>query len=207
MIPFNLNNILQIKPNLTLKFTGSLLNYFSNIFILMCLTLPFELFSQQQAQDKDRYTIGEEDKLEMIVHIWGEVNRPGKYKVRDDTNILELISTAGGPTEYSNLSNVKITRGESGSLEIMNLYTSSAPDSAASNLNQKRFSEKYSNRVIKINLKKYLKNKKYEPLPILRPGDTVVVSRNKWHKFQTIIRVISQIAIIAQAWYYYSQID
>lgn len=206
MIYSSLNNILQGKSNLKFEITVSLFNFFVIIFIFMYFTSPVELFSQQLVQDKDQYTIGEEDKLEIIVHIWGEVNKPGKYKVRDDTNVLELISTAGGPTEYSNLSNVKITRGESGSLEMMNSMTS-MQDSEKLKVKQKNFLEKYSKRVIKINLKKYLKNKHFESLPILRPGDTVVISRNKWYTMQTIIRVISQIAIIAQAWYYYSQID
>ncbi len=56
------------------------------------------LLGQLGAQEKERYLLGDEQKLEMIVHVFGEVARPGEYRVADDTNVLELISKAGGPT-------------------------------------------------------------------------------------------------------------
>ena len=55
---------------------------------------------------KENYLIGEEQRLEIIVHVWGEVRQPGEKRVPDGTNILEVISKAGGPTEFSNLSKV-----------------------------------------------------------------------------------------------------
>jgi len=42
-------------------------------------------------QDQDKYLIGSEKKLEMIVHIMGEVRKPGEYRVEDDTNLVELM--------------------------------------------------------------------------------------------------------------------
>ncbi len=58
-------------------------------------------------QDQEKYLIGTEKKLEMIVHIMGEVGKPGEYRVEDNTNLVELISKAGGPTQFSSLSGVK----------------------------------------------------------------------------------------------------
>jgi len=166
------------------------------IFDFSLLLIP--CFAQQETVEKDQYILGKEPKLEIVVHIWGEIKRPGEYFVPDGTDVLELISKAGGYTEYSNISNIRLTRGKIGSLALKD----------SSNFNSQRdFINKYSGRVIKINLKKYLKNKNYEPLPILQPGDAVTVDRNKWYTVQTMIRIISQIAIIAQAWYYYSKID
>ena len=48
-------------------------------------------------------------QLKVVVHIWGEVRSPGEYTVPAGTNILELISKAGGPTEYANMGKVKLT--------------------------------------------------------------------------------------------------
>ena len=178
------------------------------LFISLLFFFGFSnnIYSQSLLQEKDPYSINAEDKLEIIVHIMGEVNNPGKYKVRDDTNILELISTAGGPTEYSNLKNIKLTRG---SLITKSIKLSSNNNPNASDIpgNQQDFNVAYEKRVIKINLKKYLESKKPEDLPVLGPGDVVMVTKNRWYTFQTVIRIISQIAIIAQAWYYYSQIE
>lgn len=171
-------------------------------YFFLCLSYSF---AQQEAIEKDQYIMSEEKdkKLRILVHIWGEVNRPGEYLVPDGTSVLELISKAGGPTEYSNLNNIKLSRGELGSASLKHL----SKDNEDISLQKINLYEKYSERVIKISLKKHLENKNYESLPILQPGDTVIVSRNKWHKLQTMIRIFSQLAIIAQAWYYYSQID
>jgi hypothetical protein len=62
------------------------------------------------AQDRPNYIVGEPQGLEMLVHIVGEVQRPGEYRVRDRTNLLELFSKAGGPTEFSKMSTVTIRR-------------------------------------------------------------------------------------------------
>jgi hypothetical protein len=51
-----------------------------------------------------------EEELLVSVSVWGEVDAPGIYDVPDGTNVAELISYAGGPTEFANLSRVKLTR-------------------------------------------------------------------------------------------------
>ena len=65
---------------------------------------------------------------------------------------------------------------------------------------------KYTKQVIKVDLKSLLdKEKDYEALQILQPGDVVRITRNTWFKWQTVIRVISQIAIFVQVWYWYNR--
>jgi len=179
-----------------------LLKKIISLSILNFIILVSHCVAQQIDFKKDKYIVSEDKKLNIVVHIWGEVNRPGEYMVPDGTNIMELISKAGGPTEYSNLGNIMLTRGELG-----NSIIDTKHDSSSSDLQKKRPSVKSLDRVIKINMNKYLTNKNYESLPLLMPGDAVKVGRNKWHKLQTVVRVISQVAIIAQAWYYYSRID
>jgi len=171
--------------------------------LIACLFIlwPCILLSQEEIIKKDQYMIREEDdsKLKILVHIWGEVSRPGEYIVSDGTDVLELISKAGGPTQYSNLGDIELTRGELGSLRLKS--SSVAPDDPR-DIN--RAGEK--NRVIKINIKKYLKNQEYTMLPLLQPGDVVKVSRNRWFKFETFIKVLAEVAIIAQTWYYYTEL-
>jgi hypothetical protein len=123
------------------------------------------------------WTLGGADlcqaQLQVTVHIWGEVLEPGEYYVPAGTNILELISKAGGPTEFANLGKVKITR-ESGEPK----------------------------RAFKVNLNRYLDKESYSPLPVLQKGDVVRVSRNAWSKWRTVIRVVADVAIIANVYYW-----
>lgn len=165
--------------------------------LLLLLNAVPNANGQQETVAKDQYILGEEQKMEIVVHIWGEVKQPGEYIVPDGTDVLELISKAGGYTEYSNITSIRLTRGKLGSTPSPNSTSRSGETSTRIR----------PQRVIMIDLKKYLKNHRYESLPLLLPGDTVTIGRNKWYKLQTMIRVISQVAIIAQAWYYYSQID
>ncbi|MRR09928.1 hypothetical protein EG831_07630, partial [bacterium] len=51
-------------------------------------------------------TISGEREVLIEVQIWGQVNRPGMYRVPVSTDAVGLISYAGGPTEYAALSRV-----------------------------------------------------------------------------------------------------
>jgi len=174
------------------------------------LALSF-LVSPALAQDnlnqktpKEDYLIGAEQNLEIIVHIWGEVDDPGEKRVPDGTNIGELVSKAGGPGEYSKLSNVILYRDVhlNPPAEKTNRLLSDADDFIRDDYDELR-----KNGKVEINLKEYLENGKASYLPILVPGDVVQVKRNNWYTWQSIIRVASQVAIIAQVWYWYSNAD
>jgi polysaccharide export outer membrane protein len=45
------------------------------------------------------------------VYIWGEVRSPGVYNLTSSPDLVELISTAGGPTSSADLTRVKVVRG------------------------------------------------------------------------------------------------
>jgi len=167
-------------------------------------------YSQNSMAKSDQYLIGEEEKLEMIVHIWGEVNRPGEYRVKDDTNVLELISKAGGPTEFSNLSEVILTREGVPHPQLSSSELNPgllASKDKVSQLDLSEPSKNFQKRVIKINLKEYLEKENYDALPKLQPGDVLRIKRNSWFKWRTAILLISQIAFVFQAMYYFSRID
>lgn len=163
---------------------------FVSRFVIFLLSTSYAIAQENSITDiqskKDRYIYSEENKLQIIVHIWGEVNRPGQYIVPDGTNVLELISLAGGPTEFSNLGNIRLTR------EVMN--------SANSQNNIQK-------EILKINLNNYLKKEYSIQIPVLQPGNVVKISKNNWFRYQTVIRLVSQAAIIVQALYFYSRIE
>ena len=171
-------------------------------FILLLLVLFFSSsFAQNDLLKRDKYQIGPDEKLLITVHIFGEVKKPGEYMVSDNTNLLELISKAGGPTEFANLSDLKITRGLIGYAD----YKKALKKQTAKKSNKLKSLRK---QVVKVNLKKMLDKEKYRMLlPTLQPGDVVRVGKNAWFTWQTIIRIISQLAIIAQVWYWYNRVD
>ena len=174
------------------------------ILIFTLLSFPITTLAQQGIIDGDQYQIGPDEKLLIRVHIFGEVKSPGEYLVPDKTNLLELISKAGGPTEFSNLRKVKITRG----LSVEYLLKGDQLAHASSNYNNAITNKKFRKRVIKINLNKFLDDEDYSAsIPTLRPGDVIRVGRNRLFTWQNTIRVVSQLAIIAQVWYWYSRAD
>jgi len=133
-------------------------------------------------QDRKDYILSETKRLEIVVHILGEVTRPGEYLVADDTNVLELLSKAGGPTELANLGSVTLKRGSSG--------RGAAGGSA-------------NGRVIKIDINDYLKHDKSMPLPTLEPGDVVTVPRNSFSKWKTVFSMARDVSVVASLYFLY----
>lgn len=174
------------------------------IIIFSGFVLSQEKIDQRIQVPKENYLIGEEKNLEIIVHIWGEVRNPGEKRVPDGTNILELISKAGGPTEFSNFSKVLLY---SKPIPPEPQEHEAYPDNDEHKFIGKDLKELRKTGKVEIDITQYLKNGSSTYLPRLLPGDVVYVKRNVWHKWQTFIRVASQIALIAQVWYWYSRID
>jgi hypothetical protein len=137
-----------------------------------------------QATPQDRYLMGLENRLEIIVNVMGEVERPGEYRVSDDTDVLELISKAGGPTRFANMSNVALRRvGESDSIH---------PGS--------------EERIVQCDLSGFLKNKNVPAPPLLSPGDVVTVPRNKMAKWSTTFVLVRDIAVVVSTYLLYYKI-
>lgn len=147
------------------------------------LFLSSPVFAQDEAakekQDKvteDKYYLGTEKELMIRVHIWGEVHSPGEYLLPDKSTVLDLISKAGGPTEYGSLHNVRVTHKEARSPH----YTI-------------------------VDLKAYLEKEKkgeYKQPPVLFPGDVVQINRNNWYRFTKISQISGQIISIASMFYW-----
>jgi polysaccharide export outer membrane protein len=80
------------------------------------------------------------------VYVAGQVKAPGTFKIRSETTILQIISMAGGLTDWANPKKIMIVRKEAGK--------------------EKR---------IIVNYKKILSDDNPSLNIVLRPGDTIVV--------------------------------
>lgn len=137
---------------------------------------------------QDQYLLGEEQQLQIVVYVMGEVSKPGEYRVSDNTNLVELLSKAGGETEFSNLGAVLITRPKT------------PMDSRIAENEPRQNIEK---EIIRFNVGNYLKKKNGPPPPMLKPGDVIYVSRNKWHKWRTMAAIVRDLAIVASTYFLY----
>ena len=56
------------------------------------------------------YYISKTGEITMPLNLWGMVKNPGRYEVPISTDLIQLVSFAGGPLGEADLSSVKITR-------------------------------------------------------------------------------------------------
>lgn len=166
----------------------------TGLLIRMLATVILSLFGivDASSQEKENYVLGESGRLEMIVHIIGEVKKPGEYRVVDGTNLMELISKAEGPTEFSNLKGVTITR--SNPTQMANGKNGSSRTNG--------YSRRRGKRIIKYNVNDYLKRGMGEPPP-LRPGDIVLIPRNSWRKWRNAFTIVRDLSVVASVYFLY----
>jgi protein involved in polysaccharide export with SLBB domain len=138
------------------------------------------------AQERTGYLLGEEQGLEMIVHILGEVQKPGEYRISDKTDLLQLLSKAGGPTQFSRLSGVTVRREHDPRL-------SSTPARGSS----------FPVEILHVNLDKTMQSSKAMPPPLLKPGDVVLVPKNALHKWKEVSAIVRDISVVASAYFLY----
>jgi hypothetical protein len=56
------------------------------------------------------YYVAKPGELTMQVNIWGDVQKPGRYEVASSTDLIQLLSYAGGPTREAKLNEIRISR-------------------------------------------------------------------------------------------------
>ena len=111
---------------------------------------------------------GFESRLQITVHIWGEVHKPGLYVVPDNTDLVTLLSYAGGPTKNAKLDSVKLVRSDTGTKEV-----------------------------IEISVQDYIADATQDATLQLTPGDTVVVPGSVWYAMSRFFGFMAQVAIVA----------
>lgn len=137
------------------------------IGIALCLTAQnaYTAPSNISAYTFDGVRSGVE-KLKINTHIWGQIYKPGFYAVPDDTDLLTLISLAGGPREDAKLTKIRIVRPTA-----------------------------QGERVLIVNLKKYMETGDESLIPVLQPGDTVIVSGTIFYAAARVADFLSKAAI------------
>jgi hypothetical protein len=120
----------------------------------------------------NQYYLGQANELLIRVNVWGKVRQPGQYFVPATTDLITLISSAGGPQDRSRLGDVKVVRGGIGAQA----------------------------EVIEVNLKKYIKTGDKRLIPDLKPEDTVIVSGSTWQLVADIFQVTAGVSAIATAY-------
>ena len=115
-----------------------------------------------------RLRLGTEDELQFNVHIWGQVGNPGLYSVADGTDLVSLISLAGGPMEDAKLTEVILVRENGGRVSSF-----------------------------AVNLRDLMSSSAQERIPVLEPGDTVIVPAKWSHSLFRFSGILSVAALIA----------
>ncbi|MBL7067483.1 MAG: SLBB domain-containing protein [Candidatus Marinimicrobia bacterium] len=163
------------------------------LFILMFISTVYGQESvRRQSTTTGRYTdrpsasryilSTTSDALLMTVKVWGEVQKPGLYDVPIGTDLIELISSTGGPTTSAKLSKVKIIH--------------------ASDKNNESY-------VSTVNIKKFLDTGDSQFIPEIKPNDTIVVPIKPTQyiaaSFSWTSQIINLIYIITMFDYYRSR--
>ena len=163
-----------------------------NNILLFSLVLAFvvlsfsNVFAQESQQSNfsnrgAQYILGDRDEILMNVNVWGYVLRPGQYLVPRHTDLITLISFAGGPREGADLGEVKIIRESIAALTNGN----------ATNGHEKKVP------ILTVNINDHIKKGKSGVLPVLRAGDTVIITESGGSKFQKFLGFNSILSIIA----------
>jgi len=118
------------------------------------------------------YYIAKPGELTMQVNLWGFVKNPGRYEVPSSTDLIQLISFAGGPVQYAKLDEVKLTR------LILNDSTGAKQE-------------------IILNLE-HLDKLKQRSLT-LYPGDTIFIDHTGWLTLRDVFSFVTTAAVITSA--------
>ncbi len=155
--------------------------------VIMPLFFVMEGFAQEQPflnlrNRGAQYMIGKEDELLIKVNIWGFVRMPGQYLVPSNTDLVSLISYAGGPSEDAQIKKVKMIR----TIDI-------TPDGKSRNTSQK---------IYEYNIKRFLETGDLNLNPYLMPNDTILISGSSVHLLTRLLDFGSKLTFIAQIYFW-----
>jgi hypothetical protein len=141
--------------------------------LLLCIgfLVAQQTINFQSADNASAYTysgsMNNVEKLKINTYIWGQIRQPGLYIVPDDTDLLKLLSLAGGPTEDAKLNKIRIIRPTNN-----------------------------GKKVIFVNLKKYIDTGDENLIPVLMPGDTIVVAGTIWYAVTRFTSFVADVAVL-----------
>lgn len=113
------------------------------------------------------YSLTAQGGLLITVNLWGYVGKPGQYEVPSSTDIVQLISLAGGPAPDAEMDKVEIVR-----------RTMQADSSVKTE-------------VIPVNLTDF--KEKGDTPPLLSPGDTIMVPGDTHESLRLFLSIIAPV--------------
>jgi hypothetical protein len=120
------------------------------------------------------YYYGQGQGVQIDINLWGEVKQTGKMVVPYTTDIISLISLAGGPTSNAKLDEVRIIR-----------YA--MQDTTA------------VEKIIRVNIEKFVETGEQSYFPVLLRGDTVIVPGGALSALQSFVAVLQIVTAVLQA--------
>ncbi len=155
------------------------------ILFTACL-LPLQLLAQPlgdavSAEAPGRaaeYFLGDKNAIFITVNVWGKVRKPGQYNIPSGTDLLTLISAAGGPSERSRLDNVRVVR----------------------LVNQRE-------EILEVDVRRYLKTGDRSLIPEIEPGDTILVSGSAYNVLANAVDLVSKLGIMLNAVYLMKRVN
>ncbi len=124
------------------------------------------------AQAGSYYYVARPGELTMQVNVWGFVQHPGRYEVSSSTDLVQLLSYAGGPLQDADMEDVRITR-------------------------LVRRDGVIAMREMRVNLKRL--DRVEEARLLLQPGDTIFIDHTSWLTVRDIVSVVTTAAIVTAA--------
>jgi len=153
-----------------------------------------------------QYYLGDTDELLMKVNIWGFVRKPGQYMVPTDTDLIALMSFAGGPIEEARIKSIRIVRAinpaaaNTSLVPAMNGQINQAKPDASSARGANDDGTK--RKVLTVDVKKFLQTGEASLIPALQPGDTIVVSGNSYNNIRKVLDLVTRVAILGQLYFW-----
>jgi len=141
--------------------------------LIVCWIIGFHTGVFAQTSAASFYYISKPGELTMQVNIWGSIRNPGRYEVPTSTDLIQLLSYAGGPTVDAKLSQVRVTRllKKGGDGNVRDQYYVNLDD--LSQVDESKL--------------------------ILYSGDTIFIGRTLWSSFRDALTIVSTAAIVTTA--------
>ncbi len=156
------------------------------LFILIILIqIPAKIWPQESDVSSfmnraAQYYLGDKDEILMKINVWGFIQRPGQYLVPRNTDLISLISFAGGPKDGANLSTIRIIRD-----------VKSFQGKNGNNGNHDKA------QIISVDINRYLEKGESKVVPVLQAGDTVLLQPTFGNKVERFLGFGSVLGIIA----------
>lgn len=117
------------------------------------------------------YNVYRSGEIRIDVNLWGYVVNPGHFTVPGSTNLVEMLSYAGGPSSAARLVDIRIVHADTALEKRVQIY----------------------------NLEAYKDNGDLSQNPLLQPGDTIIVSGRALDVFFQAVSIITNVMVIITA--------